>query len=101
MTDVVWKLPVPKDTHSTERMITSNCPLRLSQMKSATMFNFGILLFMICTNDTTLASNLFKFNLYADETILFSALDYSLSLDISASSEFVNSLKPSDAYMRQ
>ena len=39
----------------------------------------------------TQASNLLKFIIYADDTALFSALDYSLSLDITESSELINS----------
>ena len=41
-------------------------------------------------NDIPLSGNLFKFILYADDIIPFSALDYSLSLDISASSELLS-----------
>ena len=41
-------------------------------------------------NDIPQASNLFKCMPYADDTTLFSALDYSLSLDIPASSELIN-----------
>ena len=48
------------------------------------------LLFLIYMNDMPQASSLFKFILYADDTTLFSALDYSLSLDIPASSELIN-----------
>ena len=47
----------------------------------------GHLLFLIYMNDMLQASSLFKFILYADDTAIFSALDYSLSLDIPASSE--------------
>ena len=50
----------------------------------------GPLLFLIYMNDMPLSSKLFKFNLYADDTTLFSAIDYSLSLDISASCELIN-----------
>ena len=50
----------------------------------------GPLLFLICMNDMPLPSNLFKFILYTDGTTIFSALDYSLSLDIYASSELIN-----------
>ena len=46
----------------------------------------GPLFFLIYMNDMPQASSLFKFILYADDTTLFSALDYSLSLDILASS---------------
>ena len=53
--------------------------------------NSGPLLFLIYMNDMTQASNLLKFILYADDTTLFSALDYSLSLDITESSELINS----------
>ena len=49
-----------------------------------------ILFFLIYKNDMRQASNLFKFILYADDTTLLSALDYSLSLDIPASSEIIN-----------
>ena len=48
------------------------------------------LLFLIYMKDMPQASSLFKFILYADDTTLFSALDYSLSLDIPASSELIN-----------
>ena len=41
-------------------------------------------------NDMPLSSKLFKFILYVDDTTLFSALDYSLSLDISTSCELIN-----------
>ena len=47
----------------------------------------GPLLFLIYMNDTPLSSKLFKSILYADDTTLFSAFDYSLSLDISTSCE--------------
>ena len=47
----------------------------------------GPLLFLIYMNDTPLSSKLFKFILYAEDTTLFSAFDYSLSLDISTSCE--------------
>ena len=50
----------------------------------------GPLLFLIYMNDMPLSSKLFKFILYADDTTLFSALDYSLSLDISTSCELIN-----------
>ena len=50
----------------------------------------GPLLFLIYMNDMPQASSIFKFILYADDTTLFSALDYSLSLDIPASSELIN-----------
>ena len=50
----------------------------------------GPLLFLIYMNDIPQASSLFKFILYADDTTLFSALDYSLSMDIPASSELIN-----------
>ena len=50
----------------------------------------GPLLFLIYMNDMSQASSIFKFILYADDTTLFSALDYSLSLDIPASSELIN-----------
>ena len=51
----------------------------------------GPLLFLNNMNDIPqAASSLFKFILYADDTSLFSALDYSLSLDIPASSELFN-----------
>ena len=49
------------------------------------------LLFLIYMNDMPQASNLFKIILYVDGTTLFSALDYSLSLDILASRELMNS----------
>ena len=39
----------------------------------------GLLLFLIYMNDMPLSSKLFKFILYADDTTLFSVLDYSLS----------------------
>ena len=48
------------------------------------------LLFLIYMNDMFQASSLFKCILYADDTTLFIALDYSLSLDIPASSELIN-----------
>ena len=41
-------------------------------------------------NDMPQAGSLFKFILYADDTTLLSALNYSLSLDIPASSERIN-----------
>ena len=47
------------------------------------------LLFLIYMNDKPQISNLLKFTLYTDDTALFSALDYSLSLDIPASSELI------------
>ena len=50
----------------------------------------GPLLFLIYMNDMPQASSLFKFILYGDDTTLFSALDYSLPLDIPASSELIN-----------
>ena len=50
----------------------------------------GPLLFLIYMNDMPLSSKLFRFILYAEDTTLFSALDYSLSLDISTSSEFID-----------
>ena len=50
----------------------------------------GPLLFLIYMNDMPLSSKLFKFILYADDTTLFSVLDYSLSLDISTSGELIN-----------
>ena len=50
----------------------------------------GPLLFLIYMNDMPLSSKLFKFTLYVDDTTLFSAIDYSLSLDISASCELIN-----------
>ena len=50
----------------------------------------GPLLFLIYMNDMTQASSIFKFILYADDTTLFSALDYLPSLDIPASSELIN-----------
>ena len=50
----------------------------------------GHLLFLIYMNDMPQASSIFKFILYADDTTLFSPLDYSLSLDIPASSELIN-----------
>ena len=50
----------------------------------------GPLLFLIYMNDMRRASSLFKFILYADDTTLFSALDYSPSLDILAYSELIN-----------
>ena len=50
----------------------------------------GPLLFLIYMRDMPQASSLFKIFLYADDTTLFSALDYSLSLDIPASSELIN-----------
>ena len=43
----------------------------------------GPLLFLIYMNDMHLSSKLIRSILYADDTTLFSALDYSLSLDIS------------------
>ena len=50
----------------------------------------GPLLFLIYTNGMPLSSKLFKFILNADDTSLFSALHYSLSLDISTSWELIN-----------
>ena len=50
----------------------------------------GRLLFLIYMNDMPFSSKLFKFILYADDTTLFSALDYSPSLDISTSCELIN-----------
>ena len=50
----------------------------------------GPLLFLIYMDDMPLSSKLSKFILYADDTNLFSALDYSLSLDISTSCEHIN-----------
>ena len=41
-------------------------------------------------NDMPQASNLFKFILSADDTTLFSALNYLLSLDIPTSSELID-----------
>ena len=41
-------------------------------------------------NDLPLSSKLFRLILYADDITLFSALDYSLSLDISTSCELIN-----------
>ena len=41
-------------------------------------------------NDMPQASSLFTFIPYAGDTTLFSALDYSLSLDIPASGELIN-----------
>ena len=41
-------------------------------------------------NDIPLSSKLFEFILYADDTTVFSTLDYSLLLDISTSCELVN-----------
>ena len=52
--------------------------------------NLGPLLFFIYMYDMPQTSNLFGFTLYADDTTLFSALDYSLSLDIPASGELIN-----------
>ena len=49
--------------------------------------HMGPLSFLIYMNDIPQASNLFKCMPYADDTTLFSALDYSLSFDIPASSE--------------
>ena len=43
----------------------------------------GPVLFPIYMNDMPLSSKLFKFIIYADDTTLFSALDYLLALDIS------------------
>ena len=50
----------------------------------------GPLLFLIYMNDMPLSSKLFKSILYADDTTLFSVLDYSPSLDISTSCELIN-----------
>ena len=50
----------------------------------------GPLLFLIYVNDMPLSSKLFKFILYADDTTLFRALDYSLSWDISTSCELIS-----------
>ena len=50
----------------------------------------GPLIFLIYMNDMPLSSKLFKFILYADDTTLFSALDYLLSLDSSTSCELIN-----------
>ena len=50
----------------------------------------GPLLFLIYMNDMPQASSLFTFIPYAGDTTLFSALDYSLSLDIPASGELIN-----------
>ena len=50
----------------------------------------GPLLFLIYMNGMPLSSKLCKFILCADDTTLFSALDYSLSLDIITSYELIN-----------
>ena len=50
----------------------------------------GPLLFLIYMNDMPLCSKLFRFILYGDDITLSSALDYSLSLDISTSCELIN-----------
>ena len=50
----------------------------------------GPISFVIYMNDMSLSCKLFKFILYADDTTLFSALDYSLSLDISTSCELID-----------
>ena len=50
----------------------------------------GPLLFLIYMNYMPLSSKLFKFIFYADDTTLFSALDYSLSQDVSISRELIN-----------
>ena len=49
----------------------------------------GPLLFLIYMNDKPLSSKLFKFIPYADDTTLFCALNYALSLDISTSCELI------------
>ena len=50
----------------------------------------GPVFFVIYMNDMPLSTKLFRFIPYADDTTLFSALDCSLSLDISTSCEFIN-----------
>ena len=50
----------------------------------------GPLLFIFYMNDMPLSSKLFKYIRYTYDTTLFSALDYSLSLDISTSRERIN-----------
>ena len=45
----------------------------------------GLFVFLIYMNDMPLSSKLLKFILYKDDTTRFSALDYSLSLDVSTS----------------
>ena len=49
----------------------------------------GPLLFLNYMNDMPLSSKLYKFILNADDATLFSALDYSLAVDISTSCELI------------